>query len=233
MKSYITGLSIALLAGSVPLASAGDISGKVTLKGTPKPEIPIDLGDICGKLHAGEKVTTGHFVVGPDQGLANVFVYIKEGAKSTPPAGESPLLDQKGCLYEPYVLGVVAGQPLKIRSSDPFMHNVHAMPKVPGNKEFNFAQAVQGQVNEKTFEKPEVLVRMKCDVHPWMFAYVGVVEHPYYAVTGKDGSFKISNVPAGNYTVEAFHLKAGAKTEKVTVGASDSKTVSFELMAPQ
>ena|ERR1051325_222676 len=231
MKSYITGLSVALLAGSVQLASAGEISGKVTLKGTPKPEVPIDLGDICGKLHNGEKVTTRHFVVGANNGLGNVFVYLKEGAPKGGEPATQPLLDQKGCLYEPYVLGAVAGKPVKIRNSDPFMHNVHATPK--NNKEFNFAQAVQGQVNEKAFDTPEVLVRMKCDVHPWMFAYIGVVDHPYYAVTDKDGSFKISNVPAGNYTVEAFHLKAGSKTEKVTVGASDSKTVSFELMAPQ
>jgi len=233
MKSYITGLSVALLAGSVQLASAGDISGKVTLKGTPKPEIPIDLGDICGKLHAGEKVTTRHFVVGANNGLGNVFVYLKEGAPKGGKPATQPVLDQKGCLYEPYVLGAVVGEPVKIRNSDPFLHNVHALPRVPGNKEFNFAQMVQGQENEKKFDQPEVLLKVKCDVHAWMFAYIGVVDHPYYAVTDKDGSFKIANVPAGNYTVEAFHLKAGAKTEKVTLGASDSKTVSFEPMAPQ
>jgi len=110
------------------------------------------------------------------------------------------------------------------------MHNVHATPK--NNPEFNFAQALQGQVNEKAFTTPEVLVRMKCDVHPWMFSYIGVCDHPYYAVTGKDGSFKIPNVPVGNYTIEAFHLKAGAKAEKLTLSDSDKKTLNFELNAP-
>jgi len=230
MKSYAIVLSVALLAGAVQVGSAGDISGKVTLKGTPKPEIPIDLGDICGKLHT-EKVTTRHFVVGPNGALANVFVYLKEGAPQGGKPAQEPLLDQKGCMYEPYVLGAMAGQPIKIRNSDPFLHNVHATPKI--NKEFNFAQMVQGGSNEKVFEKPEVLVRMKCDVHPWMFAYIGVCENPYYAVTDKDGSFKIANVPAGNYTIEAYHLKAGNKVEKITLGASDSKTVNFELNVPQ
>jgi hypothetical protein len=232
MKSYITGLSVAILAGSLQLGSAAEISGKVTLKGEPKPEVTIDFGDMCGKFHPGDtKVTTRHFVVGPDHGLANVFVYIKEGAKKGGEPAEQPLLDQKGCLYEPYVLGAMAGKPIKIRNSDPLMHNVHALPK--NNPEFNFAQALQGQVSEKTFANPEVLVRMKCDVHQWMFAYIGVCDHPYYAVTGKDGSFKIPNVPAGNYTIEAFHLKAGAKAEKLTLSDSDKKTINFELSAPQ
>jgi len=232
MKSYITGLTLAALAASLQVAAAAELTGKVTLKGTPKPEIPIDLGDICGKLHNGP-VTTRHFVVGPNHELANVFVYIKEGAKKTPPTGEAPVLDQKDCLYQPYVMGVVTGQKFKIHNSDPFMHNVHATPK--NNKEFNFAQAVKGQENERAFENPEVLVRMMCNVHGWMFAYVGVVDHPYFAVTDKYGSFKIPNLPAGTYTIEAFHQKigpTGAKTQKITVGDSDKKTVDFELEAP-
>jgi len=110
------------------------------------------------------------------------------------------------------------------------MHNVHATPKV--NKEFNFAQVTKGQENPKTFDKSEVLVRMKCDVHPWMFAYVGVLEHPYFSVTDKEGSFKISNLPAGKYTIEAYHLKAGAKQQEITVTADDKKTVDFELAVP-
>src|SRR3954454_19744668 len=132
MKSYITGISAAtLLVGSLQLGSAAEISGKVTLKGDPKPELPIDVSSTtCGPLYpAGEKVTTRHFVVGPDHGLANVFVYIKEGAKKGGELAQQPLLDQKGCLYEPYVLGTMSGKPIKIRNSDPLMHNVHATPK--------------------------------------------------------------------------------------------------------
>jgi hypothetical protein len=179
-------------------------------------------------------VTTRHFVVGADKGLANVFVYIKSTELKAPPSsGETKLLDQIGCMYEPYVMGVVTSEKFNIRNSDPLLHNVHATPKPgTGNKEFNFGQPVKGQVNPKQFDYPEVLLRMKCDVHPWMFAYVGVCTHPYFAVTGKDGSFKITGVPAGKYTVEAFHLKAGAKTMEVALGADDKKTVDFTLDAP-
>jgi len=236
MKSYTTGLAILAL-GAWQTASAAEITGKVKLKGTPKPEIAINMtgtvGDYCGKAHEGKTVTTRHFVVSPDKGLANVFVYIKEGAKKTPANGAEPLLDQVGCMYEPYVLGAVAGEKIKIRNSDALFHNVHATPV--NNPEFNLAQSVKGQESEKAFEKPEVLVRIKCDVHPWMFAYIGVVDHPYFSVTDKDGSFKISNLPAGEYTIEAFHQKIGkmgAKSQKIKVGDSDKKTVDFELEVP-
>jgi len=206
------------------------ITGKVTLLGRPRPEVPIDLGDICGKFHEGEKVTTRHFVVGSGGGLANVFVYIKEGAPKGGPLAEEPFLDQKGCFYEPYVLGAMAGRPIKIRNSDPLLHNVHATPK--NNREFNFAQAVQGQTTERTFENPEVLVRVKCDIHPWMFAYIGVLDHPYYAVTDKDGSFRISNLPPGTYTIEAYHLKAGKVEKAINYDPNRPEAVNFELRAP-
>ncbi len=196
-------LAVAALAGSAQIVSAGDISGKVTFKGTPKPEITIPLTPACGKLSPGAP-TTRHFVVGKDGGLANVLVYIKD-AKKTEPKGEAMMLDQVGCMYEPYVMGVVAGQKFKVRNSDSEMHNVHATPK--NNAEFNFVQ-LKGQVNEKMFDKVEVLARIKCDVHPWMFAYVGVCDHPFFAVTDKDGNFKISGLPDGKYTIEAFHQKS-------------------------
>jgi hypothetical protein len=226
MKRYLPSITIAAVLASFQLAGAADITGKVKLKGTPKPEIPIQLDAVCGGLNA-KPVTTRHFVVGSDNGLANVFVYIKQGApKAPPPAGEGPVLDQKGCMYEPYVMGVVTGQKFKVHNSDALLHNVHATPKV--NKEFNFAQVSKGQENEKSFDQPEVLVRMKCDVHPWMFAYIGVVDHPYFAVTDKDGNFTIKNVPPGKYTVEAYHLKAGAKTQET----DGTKKLEFELEVP-
>jgi hypothetical protein len=225
MKTYLPCITLAVLS-SFHLAGAAEITGKVTLKGTPKPEIPIQMDAMCGKLQP-KPVTTRHYVVGQGNGLANVFVYLKTAPK-TPATGEAPTLDQTGCMYEPYVMGVVTGQKFKIKNSDALLHNVHATPKV--NKEFNFAQPTKGQVNERSFDAPEVLVRMKCDVHPWMFAYVGVVDHPYFAVTDKDGNFTIKNVPAGKYTVEAVHLKAAptGKTAEVEAG----KTVNFELEVP-
>jgi len=226
MKTYLPCITVAAFLGSLHLAGAADITGKVTLKGTPKAEIPIQMDAVCGKLQP-KPVTTRHYVVGADKGLANVFVYIKQGAQKAPGAGEAQILDQVGCMYEPYVMGVVTGQKFKIRNSDPLLHNVHATPKT--NKEFNFAQVSKGQVNEKSFDAAEVLVRMKCDVHPWMFAYVGVVDHPYFAVTDKDGNFTIKNVPAGKYTVEAVHQKSGpGKTAEVEAG----KSVNFEIEVP-
>jgi plastocyanin len=230
MKSYLIGLGVMVAAGSLQTLSAAEISGKVKLDGTPKPEVEIQMDQVCGKMHQG-KVTTRHYVVGADKGLANVFVYIKQGAKKTPAAADAaPMIDQVGCMYEPYVVGAVAGQEVAFRNSDPLLHNVHATPKV--NKEFNIAQPIKGQVTKRQFSEPEVLVRVKCDVHPWMFSYVGVQDHPYFAVTDKDGNFTIKNVPAGTYTVEAYHLKAGAKTQELTVSDSDKKTADFTLSVP-
>ena len=233
MKQYLP--LVAVLVGSTQLLSAGDITGKVTLKGTPKPEMAIDastLGSVCGPLNAGKNVTTRHYITGTDGGLANVFVYLKD-AKAAPATGEASVLDQVNCVYEPYVMGVVTGQKLKVRNSDATLHNVHNTPKVAGNKEYNIGQAVKGQVNEFAFEKSEILMRFKCDVHPWMFAYVGVVEHPYFAVTDKDGNFKISGVPDGNYTVVAYHLKThGANagvSEAVEVKGSAKKDFTVTL----
>jgi len=230
MKFYLSCITTAVLAAALQTVSAAEITGKITLKGTPKPETPVPLeGTTCGPV-VHTALTTRHYLVGADKGLANVFVYIKQGAAAAPATAGEPLLDQLNCQYEPYVMGMVTGQKLKIRNSDPLLHNVHATPKV--NKEFNFAQVTKGQINEKAFDKPEVLVRMKCDVHPWMFAYIGVVDHPYFAVTDKDGSFKISNLPAGKYTIEAMHLKAGAKQQEITVTGDEKKAVNFELEVP-
>jgi len=228
MKSTFAFMVIVALAGSFRAASASEISGKVKLKGTPKPEVPIQLDATCGKMHT-TPVTTRHYVVGQDNGLANVFVYVKSGAQKTPPAGEPVTLDQVTCMYEPYVFGVVAGQKFKVKNSDPLLHNIHPTPK--NNKETNLAQPVKGQVNEILFDKPEVMVRIKCDVHPWMFAYAGVQEHPYFAVTDKDGNFKIPNLPKGKYTIEAYHMKAGAKTQDISVDG-DKKDLNFELEVP-
>ena len=222
-------LTVVALAGSLQWVSGADITGKVVLKGTPPPEIKIDplMADPnCGKLHTGP-VTTRHYLVGQDGGLANVFVYIKSGleGKTFPAPAETPMIDQVGCLYEPYVSGVMVNQKFKIKNTDGFLHNVHAIPKL--NKEFNFAQPVKDQVNEKSFDKAEVMVQFKCDVHPWMFAYVGVLEHPFYAVTGTDGTFKISGLPNGKYTIEAYH----PKTHRANPGVTQEITVSGDTKA--
>jgi len=227
MKTYLT---LALVVGSLQLGAAADVTGKVTLKGTPKPEVNIELGPQCGKF--SKPATTRHYVVGKDGGLANVFVYVKD-AKAAPITGDGPLLDQVGCMYTPYVFGVGVNQKFKVKNSDPEMHNVHATPKSPANKEFNFAQMAGSAIAEKSFPAAEVAVRIKCDVHPWMFSYAGVFEHPYFAVTDADGNFKISGLPDGDYSIVAFHLKTHGANEgivdKVSVKGSTQKEFTITL----
>jgi hypothetical protein len=229
--------NITLIAATVVFGglavSAAEISGKVTLKGTPPPEKKIEFDAMCGKLH-DKDVTTRHYVVAPDGGLANVFVYLKQAPAGKPAADKVPELDQVNCMYEPYVLGVMTNQVFKIKNSDPLMHNVHATPKVAGNKEFNVGQPVKGMVKETSFASREVLVRFKCDVHPWMFAYVGVMDHPYFAVTDKEGKFKLpADLPPGKYTLVAYHLKTHGTTEGLTqdieVAAGDKGEVNFTV----
>jgi hypothetical protein len=227
-----TSLMLTLMAAATVAQTAisAELSGKMTLKGTPPPELPIPLDANCTKVQP-QKITTRHYVVSPDGGLANVFVWVKQGVtgKFDPPAKEA-VLDQHGCEYVPYVQGMQTGQKLKILNSDPFLHNVNCQPT--NNKAFNMAQVVKGQSNDRVFDKQEVMVKFKCDVHPWMYAYIGVVDHPFFCVTDKDGKFTIPNLPAGKYTVEALHLKSGTQTQEITVGADDKKEINFTFEPP-
>jgi plastocyanin len=222
---------VAVLAIGLWSGSAANIVGKVTLKGKPKPEIPLPLDPSCGKLHpAGSKPTTRFYVVGKDSGLADVFVSL-QGLKgmskgpSLPPA----VIDQKGCEYIPYVLAVQTGQKIRVKNSDPVLHNVHPTPKAgTRNKEANKAQLPNGPDLEFVFPDAEDFLRFKCDVHPWMFTYVNVVDHPYFDVSKKDGVFKIANVPPGKYTIKAHHRKLAPVTKEVEVKDGDV-TVDFVL----
>src|ERR1051325_10168272 len=170
------------------LAKSGSaLAGRVSLLGTPPPEKTMEAADPTKMCGGGStlNITTRHYLVSEDGGLANVFVWIKSGIeKSRLATSSTPVLDQIGCQFEPYVLGVQAGQPFLIRNSDPGLHNVHALPK-PGssNREFNFGMPLRGQVLTRSFPSPELFIRFKCDVHNWMFAYVSVVDHPFFSVT--------------------------------------------------
>ena len=139
------------------------------------------------------------------------------------------VIDQKQCRYHPHVFGIRVGQPLDILNSDPTLHNIHAMPYE--NLEFNLGQPVQGMRTTKTFTVPEVMVPIRCDVHGWMNAYVGVMDSPYFAVSRADGAFEIATLPPGTYTLEAWHEKLGTSTQKVTLGAKESReiTVVFKV----
>jgi plastocyanin len=225
-----TSLFLMAAVAAAPL-SAAELTGKVTVKGTPPPpkEIATVANDpTCGKLRTTPLVVRT-WVVGADSGLGNVVVYIKaglEGKTFTPPT-EPAVVDQTGCAYEPYVTAVMASQTISIKNSDPVLHNVNAQPKV--NTGFNFAQATQGQKNDKSFPKPEMGIKFACNVHPWMLSYVSVLENPFFAVSDKDGNFKISgDLPDGKYTLAAFHQKGGEVTKEIEVKGGKA-TQSFEI----
>ena len=228
-------LTTASLLAVVGLSSAGDITGKITLKGTPSPEKPLPLDPACGKTRTEqglEPAKTRFYAVGKDGALADVFVYLKSGVIGKPAVPATPtVIDQKGCEYTPYVAGAMVGQKVLVKTSDPVLHNVHPTPVLP-NREYNRAHLPGSPPLEFSWDNQEILLRFKCDVHPWMFAYVGIVDHPYFAVSGADGSFKIADVPPGKYTVEAFHRKSGKPlTQEVTAGADGAKA-DFTIEVP-
>ena len=213
---------------AAPAGGSGTITGKATYaNGDPDTKISMDADPVCASLHP-DVVHTEKIVHDDNGNLANVFVYVKEGLTGKYPAPSSNhLLDQVGCQYSPHISGMQVDQKLVIRNSDPTLHNVHAMPNI--NKEFNMGQPFQGMELEHTFDKAEVMVRFKCDVHPWMASYMGVLDHPFFGVSGGDGGYSIGNLPAGDYVVEAWHEELGTQTQSVTVGASGEVEASFDF----
>jgi len=215
----------------VDSATAGSVKGVVTLDGTaPANEaIKMNADPVCIREAKGPQAQETYSVGSDGKSLANVFVYVKDGlgnyAYDTPT--EPARIDQKECRYHPHVFGMRVGQPLEILNSDPTLHNIHAMPKA--NSEFNNGQPIQGMKMTHTFDKPEVMVPFKCDVHGWMNAYVGVLPHPYYAVTKDDGKFELANLPPGTYTIEAWHEKLGPQTQSVTIGQKETKEITFSF----
>jgi hypothetical protein len=225
--------TIAGLAFACQLASAGDITGTITLKGTPPKEkdiTPLKDDATCGKLHT-DMPTTHFYVVGPKGELADVVVSLQGvSGKSTGGSAPPALLDQKGCEYVPQILAVQTDQKIAIKNSDLVLHNIHDLPNPDsGNQEKNVAQMPNGPDINLSFSKPEEFLKFKCDVHQWMFAWVSVFDHPYFAVSGKDGTFKISNVPPGKYTLKANHRKAGAVTQEIEVKEGAPATVDLTM----
>jgi hypothetical protein len=211
----------------------GTISGRINFDG-PRPErAAIRMAADPNCKPDAEQALSDALVVAEDGGLRNVFVHVKDGLGNriyaTP---TSPIvLDQIGCQYEPHVFGVFVGQPVEIRNSDPTLHNVHAIPKT--NAEFNFGQPAGVDPMMRMFDRPEIGVSVQCDVHGWMRSYANVVEHPFFAVTGDDGTFEIKGLPPGDYTIEAWHERLGAQTQKVSVTEAASAVTANFAFKPQ
>jgi hypothetical protein len=225
--------TLALVAGfvvAIQVAAAGNITGKVTLKGTPPAEKEITgvTDPVCSAAHT-TPMKTRFYVVGPGGELADTVVMLKGISGKSTGASAAPLqMDQKGCEYYPYVGAVQTGQKIMVKNSDQTMHNIHPTPvnTAGGNKEENKAQFAGAADLVFAFPGAENFLRFKCDVHPWMFSYITVVDHPYFAVTGKDGTFTIKDVPAGKYKIVAMHRKAaptGAEQD-IEVTADGAKT---------
>lgn len=225
---------LAVAAGlMVPSAAsaAGSIVGAISLDGTApaRQQVKMSADPTCEAANTGGRL--GDIFLVKDGKLQNVFVYIKEGLgdQKFEATGPMPVLDQHGCMYTPRVIGAMVGQEIEIRNSDPTLHNVHALPEA--SKPFNNAMPMKGMTIKRKFTAPEIMVRVKCDVHPWMAAYIGVLPHPFFAVSAENGTFTIANVPAGTYTVEAWHEKLGTQTASVTVADGAAATADFTFKA--
>jgi len=210
-------------AAPIDPATVATITGMVKFDGKVPKAQKIDMSQDPACKGSNETET-----VEADNGnLANVFVYVKDGlgdrAFDTPKTAAK--IDQSGCRYHPHVLGVMAGQTVEITNSDNTTHNIHPSPK--DNKEWNESQPPKGAPLDKSFARQEVLIPVKCNQHPWMKMYIGVVKNPFFAVTGKDGKFELKGLPPGTYTVTAIHEKFGPQDMKVTVGPKESKTADF------
>jgi hypothetical protein len=218
-------------ATGVDPAQAAVITGTVRFAGTAPAPAAIDMAEEqqCATKHSTPP--TSQEVVVNNGMLRNVFVYVKEGLpqQSWPQSGDAPVLDQDGCVYIPHVMGVRTGQEFIIRNSDPVLHNVNAAPAA--NRTFNVGQPREGMETRRAFTQKEVMIPVTCQVHGWMNMYIGVLDHPYFAVTGDDGTFRIEGLPPGTYTVEAWHEKYGTQTMSVTVAAQQTGTADFSFSA--
>jgi plastocyanin len=212
-------------------AFAGTVTGKVNIKGAAPamPMIKMNADPKCVKMHSGKDVASEQVVVNPNKTLRWVFVYVKKGleGKKFPTPNTKVTIDQKGCMYSPHVFGVVVNQPIDITNSDATLHNIHALPKT--NKGFNIAQPKQGMKMTQKFDKPEMPIKIKCEVHNWMASYVCVMDNPFFAVTDDKGNFEIKNLPDGDYVLEAWHEKFGTQEMNVSVkGGTATADFTFE-----
>lgn len=208
--------------------TVGAITGSVAFAGeTPRRvRIRMDAVPACTESNP-DPVYSEEVLVNENGTLQNVFVYVKEGLENRTFDVPEQLvhLDQKGCVYHPHVLGLMTGQTLHIMNSDPTNHNIHPMPAQ--NREWNKSQPPDTAALREQFPRPEVMLPVKCNVHPWMKAYIGVLRHPFFAVTGTDGAFSLEGLPPGDYTIEAWHEKYGTAEQTVTIGEKETQEIEF------
>lgn len=217
-------------AAAVDEANAATVTGKVKLDGAKPAAKTLDMSatPACVKAHTSP-VKSEEVVAADDGALKYVFVYVKAGVpdRTWPTPSTVVSLDQKGCMYSPRMIAVQTGQNIEVKNSDPTNHNIHPMPKT--NQDWNESQPPGSEAKLKSFPREEVAIPVKCNIHPWMRSYISVLPHPFFAVTGDDGTFTIKGLPPGTYTVTVWHEKLGTQDQQVTVGAKESKTVDFTL----
>ncbi len=210
-------------------ATAGAIEGTIHFGHKPPPRIEIDMAQdpACAMSNEGPNYSE-QYVVNNGK-MANVFVYVKDGlGDKRYPAPTTPVvLDQKGCRYVPHVIGVMVGQAVEFRNSDPTMHNVHPEPKVGGNQPFDISQPPNGGTTRHTFTSPELMIPVRCNNHPWMLAYINVAANPFFAVSDSNGHFIINGLPPGTYTLVADQEEMGQQQTTVTVNAHATANADF------
>lgn len=208
--------------------TAGTVTGKVEFIGKkpPRKAVAMESDPQCAQQHPNP-ISDESLAVNSNGTLANAFVYIKQGleGKNFEPPVDPVVIDQKGCWFGPRVLGIQVGQTLKVTNSDPVTHNIHPLAQV--NREWNQSQGPGAEALTRKFTQPEVMIRVKCNIHGWMHAWVGVVAHPYFAVTGADGTFHLRNVPPGNYTIEVWQEELGRQEQQITLAPAGKSDIVF------